>query len=420
MSISLISSELREIPRGVELLGLVGYGRGPAEQYVFRFPSSVEDQVSIDGNPWLALLLPLAFTLGENLRIQLPVDPKLLANARKIMEIWAGWDPRLRTVAIEAEAGGSQTPTRGRTGQFFTAGIDSFFTAGKFESDMHTVIDDFIFIHGYDIPLDNRQAWQAASENVLRISEALGKECILLATNLRATRWSETRWPELSHGAAIIGSGLALGSRYGQLVIPASWNDEDMRPWGSHPDIDTLFSTERTRVIHFGNRWTRSERTEWLVNSKLRDLAFAHLRVCSMDEEGRNCCACSKCLRTMVTFELLGVLPEASTFPDQADLLERIAHAYFDENERRLMDMIRDSARLLGREDVVSAIEAATARTQALNRLYRIPQLRALGFHFKRRFPRVWRAIRPLRTIASSLIGAVTHEGIRKKRDAVD
>jgi hypothetical protein len=420
MTISLIGSELRKVPQGVELLGLVAYGRGSEERYIFRFPSSVEGQISRDGNPWLVLLLPLAVTLAEALRIPLPVDPVLLANARKVMETWESWEPRLRPVPIEAEVGCVQAASLGRSGQFFTAGIDSFFTTVKFESETNTNIDDFIFVHGFDIPLDNQHAWKAASKNVLRISEALGKDCILFATNLRATRWGETRWPELSHGAAIIGSGLALESRYDQLIIPASWNDADLRPWGSHPNVDTLFSTQKTAVIHFGNQWRRTERTMWVASSNLRGLALAHLRVCSNDVGGQNCCRCGKCLRTMATLELLGVLAEATAFPDRRKMLDRIAHLYIDENERVLMGMIREDARLLGREDVSSAIDAALLYTQAIDRRYHIPQLRVLGFHIKQRFPRIWRLALPLRSFVKSLINPTESTSSRKERDAVD
>lgn len=408
MTITLVDSELAGQPEGIELHGLVNYGRNRNERYRFFLPEEATAQVNLGGDPWLVLLLPLAVALGEPLRIQLPVDEVLFANVSKVMAIWHSWDPELRPVPIEAALAPAAEPSQHRTAQFFTGGVDSFFTAAEYSADRNSSIDELLFIQGYDIPMSNKQAWETASGTILRSAQEMGKRALLLGTNLRETRWKEARWPEHSHGAAILGAGLMLETRYSRLVVPASWNDADLRPWGSHPLLDVLFSTSRTEIVHFGSRWTRLERTRRLVEGPLRELAIDNLRVCSEDRTGRNCCRCEKCLRTMATLELLGVLETASAFPDKAGWLDRIAHQYFDEDGQVLMAQIYDEAARRRRDDVRSAVAAGLARSVALDRRFHIAELETLNQRVKRRFPGLWRLLLPVRLLTKSVLARIT------------
>jgi hypothetical protein len=414
MTISLTAVELKPAGDGVELHGVVEYRGGRAEDYFFRFPGTLSVDLSSGGNPWIVVLLPLAVTLGETLHIGLPVDEVLCDNLRKAMQIWHSWDARLKPVPLEVDTLRSSARKQSRTGQFFTGGIDSFFAVGRFESDRGSKVDDLIFIHGYDIPLGNQRAWRSAADNVQRCSDALQKTCILPASNLRETRWSETRWPELSHGAALIGTGLMLEPRYGRLVLPASWDREESPFWGSHPDVDVLFSTSQTEVVHFGFDWTRAERTQWILQSRLRELALSRLRVCVEDPEGGNCGRCGKCLRTMATLELFDSLGEAKAFPEPSNLLVRLARLYYGQTDRIFIRQVRDLAGGLGRDDVRSAIEMGLRRTAALDRRYRIPQLQSLGLHVKRRYPRIWGAMLPMRVFAKLAIEWITNPARRR------
>src|SRR5512135_307798 len=127
----LLSARLAEAPlaRGrVRLVGDVVYDdRAGREEYWFEVSERHADRLSTSGNPWLACLLPLAASRGEALRVHLPVDPTLLANARRIIEVWASWG-RGRPIRIEAET--QPTPLGiavRQTGAFFSGGIDSFY-----------------------------------------------------------------------------------------------------------------------------------------------------------------------------------------------------------------------------------------------------------------------------------------------------
>jgi hypothetical protein len=82
-------------------------------------------------------------------------------------------------------------------------------------------------------------------------------------------------------------------------------------PWGSDPGIDYLLSTEGTQVMHHGSGFTRIEKTEAIAHW---EEIWDKLRVCIPDDGTVNCSKCEKCLRTMMTLDMLGVLERYSTF----------------------------------------------------------------------------------------------------------
>src|SRR5262249_28976707 len=101
----------------------------PAETYWFDVPERYAGGLSATGNAWLVCLAPLAATLGGPLRISLPVDRLLARNVGELLSIWTGWYPELRTVPLELEVSDRELEgTLGRTGAFFSGGIDSFYT----------------------------------------------------------------------------------------------------------------------------------------------------------------------------------------------------------------------------------------------------------------------------------------------------
>src|ERR1700730_13512489 len=127
--VSVRVAEAPSAPGRVRLLGDVVYDDRPreGESYWFEVPEKYAADLSVSGNPWLACLLPLAITRREPLRLCLPVDPLLLANASRLMRIWSRWYRRLSPVWIEAASRPTEPgPGVRETGAFFSGGIDSF------------------------------------------------------------------------------------------------------------------------------------------------------------------------------------------------------------------------------------------------------------------------------------------------------
>lgn len=350
----------------------VRYERGGSEEYWYDVPESHADELSRTGNPWLACLLPLAATLGERLSVPLPVDPILRTNAEQLLKIWKSWYPKLVEVPVDVEADVSPTERKPeRVGAFFSSGVDSFFTLLR---DRETAapserreIQDLITVWGFDIALDRPDAFARLRDRHVALADHLGKGFIDVATNIRETRWKESAWSQLSHGAALASVALSLGPRYSAVYIAGSSGHRRLRPWGSHSVTDPLFSTRDTTIINDGVAYLRTDKLELISGSQL---ALENLRVCWESWSDKNCGECSKCLRTMLALDLFGVLDKCTTLPHPSNLLEKVSRmdsSYFVTLGE--LEDLRKVAKDKRRQDVVHAIDTSMRRAKRRQRI---------------------------------------------------
>ncbi|HUM15194.1 MAG TPA: hypothetical protein VL086_05855 [Candidatus Nitrosotalea sp.] len=382
-------------PHRVRLSGHVRYDKGPvpSETYWFDVPVEYGDSLSRSGNPWLVCLAPLAATVGERLQIDDPVDPLLLKNVRGLVKLWKNWYPSLHLIPIEApnvapaEAAGPR-----RTGAFFSGGVDAFFTVLRHHQPTHSwdhiPIDDLIFVWGFDVPIDKPDAFDRTRHAMQSVAKELGKNLVLVATNLKTTRLeNDAEWGPLWHGSGIVSTGLALEKRYDRLVIASTYSYLNLAPWGSHPFSDPLLSTLGTRVIHDDASFSRTEKTELVARS---DMALRTLRVCWNTRSEQNCSNCNKCFRTMATLEVLGALERCPQFDRKRLTLDALSRLFSgDHNDVILLLEVRDLALQQGRGDIADAIDRSLARSRRMRKWV------ALALWLGRR-PYVWRWERPL------------------------
>ena len=125
MEVSMIDVRPGDAPDRVRLVARIRYmdSDAGAETIFLDVPEQLAGSLSQTGHPWLVLLLPLAATLGEPLRIHAPVDPVLLENCQTLLEIWRSWYPKLSDVEIDVPVSNSPVSTDGRTLAFFSGGI---------------------------------------------------------------------------------------------------------------------------------------------------------------------------------------------------------------------------------------------------------------------------------------------------------
>ena len=374
--------EVRDIdivasPNGKDLArirGEVRYETGSpgGEEYWLDVPKEHATELSTSGNPWLACLLPLAAHSGEALRIPLPVDAVLLANATRLMRIWSAWYPGTSVVAVEAPSASEQSdvaPTKGAA--FFSGGVDSFFTAARRRPlappAERAEVDDLITVWGFDIPLSNPEAFARLRSRHLVAAHELGKHLIPVATNLRSTRWREAQWSYLAHGAGLACIALFLERRFHTAYIAGSVGYRDLHPWGSHPATDPLFSTSRTAIVYDAVAYLRTEKIESIADNAP---AMHALHVCYESESDENCGKCNKCRRTMLVLDLCGALERCDAFPRRSIELRDVAR--FDCSHpfdfRELQD-IRKLAVAKGRKDVARAIDRSFRRTRRRQRV---------------------------------------------------
>jgi len=130
-------------------------------------------------------------------------------------------------------------------------------------------------IHGFDIPLENSDAFAVVRSNARRALESVGVPLVCVKTNWRdvACRNWENEFAAglaacLHQFAGIAGIGLVGSAEdYAHLHLP----------WGSNPITNGLLSGGALRIVTDGAGFTRSEKVALIARSPaFRD----NLRVC--------------------------------------------------------------------------------------------------------------------------------------------
>jgi hypothetical protein len=257
----------------------------------------------------LSLTLLPAMSQGAMLQVRGEVSPRLLAAVPRIMDLVCGWQPALHRVTLEDAVPRATVPAAGhRVGSFFSGGLDSFYTLLKHRD----TITDLIHIYGFQRQSRDVSLRQRTSDLVHRVAAQFGKNVIEIESDYRAFLAPYVSHTLLAHGASLATVGHLLGPDFKRIYIAASYHQDDLFPWGSHPDLDPLWSTESLDVVHDGCDATRVDKARLVAQS---DLAMQSLRVCHKNSrENLNCGRCEKCIRTMINLAAVGGLDRCSTF----------------------------------------------------------------------------------------------------------
>jgi hypothetical protein len=274
--------------------------------------------VSNTADAFLAAGLIPAMKVEGDLRIKGSVSPKLLRATATIQDIVTSWFPAYSSISIEAETlnNAESTDQRG-VGSFFSGGMDAFYTLLKHRDEITTII----FIHGFDIPLYNNTLRERASKSVKEVATEFGKVLIEIETNLPECLAKVSSWftpaGGFAHGAVMASIALLLSPQLKKVYVPSSNTYNDLSPWGSHPILDPLWSTEDVEIVHDGCEATRVKKAALIAQS---EIALKNLRVCLKPEDALNCGQCEKCLRCMANLRAVGALEHCNTFRHKLDL----------------------------------------------------------------------------------------------------
>lgn len=266
--------------------------------------------------------IPLLLSILQAMRWRRPIrvdgyiSPTLRSNIEQYMEVFADLHPRFKPVKISAittplnpPTTSTMAPTRPRVGTFFSGGVDSFYSFLKHRDE----ITDLVFIHGFDVGLNEQRLRVQASAMGDRLSKALGVRFIEIETNARLIQKRWGRWGPHAHGLGLASVGRSLAPYLSKLYIPGSFSEQEQIPWGTHPDLDSLLGDESIEFVHDQTSAKRTDKIEFISRFPA---ALEALRVCYKNPNGAyNCCVCEKCLRTMTTLYAVGALEKATTFP---------------------------------------------------------------------------------------------------------
>ncbi len=263
--------------------------------------------------PVLPTLLPIAMRARSPLTLPDAHDATAIANAHRAATTLSAWFPELLPVEIDAPAMPSTTSVANGVGCFFSGGVDSYYSV----LDRLDEITHLIFVQGFDIGIDDHALGAEVIDEARAAAAELGRQLIVVRTNIRALSDPHLDWGVHFHGAALAAVAQLLGNHLARVILPATYHRSELFPWGSHPELDPLWSSSTVTVVHHGEERTRPQKVAAIATSPV---AMAHLRVCWENRGGRyNCGECEKCVRTMINLRVVGALERCATLPHTID-----------------------------------------------------------------------------------------------------
>ncbi len=278
----------------------------------YRIPEEYKDSLTASCDPFVLETLFSAMRGSADLIVHGQVSPSLMANLEEFQLVWANWRPsRYQKIEIQADLETDQAHDHpGRAVMAFSGGVDSCFTAwrhrmGKAGRQLCN-LDAGVFIHGFDIPLNQTETFHRAAGNIRVILNSVGMEMIPIVHN------SKYLGEDLDdfHAAVLVSCLMILQNRFSIGLLASSVAYIHLLkayqlPFGSTPLTDWMLSSSRFSVIEDGAAHNRigkiAEISKWPE-------AMQHLRVCLSKvgmERDRNCCRCEKCARNILTFRVL-------------------------------------------------------------------------------------------------------------------
>jgi hypothetical protein len=111
---------------------------------------------------------------------------------------------------------------------------------------------------------------------------------------------------------------MALALGFQRMLVPSGGMLGELIPRATHPDLDPLFSTERTEILHYGF----ASRLQKVTRVAQSPDALRTVQVCRLNRSAQdtNCGRCEKCIRTMIHLHLLGKLDSVPGLFEEARL----------------------------------------------------------------------------------------------------
>ncbi len=294
-------------------------------------------------DPFLLGALPLALRHGDSVFAAGRVSARLLfalnsAVPAILAQSGAGFRPARVRVAQAVDYAPPPPYSRGvATG--FSGGIDSFCVLcdhlGPAVPPAHR-LTHLLYNNVGGFGTRGAAGYRQRHGGVVDCGRELRLPVIAVDSNLDELLGVETF--TLDHQFRNTAAALAVQSLLGTYLYASGYRYEDCfvrRPghlaaWD--PVLLPQLSTERLRVLSVGAEYSRVEK---IARVAAFEPSRRHLHVCVRSSERRNCSTCWKCARTLLTFEILGLL---DSFREAFDL-----HAYNAVRSRHIVEMLRSS-----------------------------------------------------------------------------
>jgi hypothetical protein len=248
----------------------------------YRVPEEFESHLTDSCDPFVLACLFTAMSESNEMIVHGATSPSLLGNLAEFQAAWVRWKPDVYgAVEIEAETEREEDgPAAANVAMVaFTGGVDSAFTvyrhgAGHCPRAFKRKIESGLFVHGFDIPLEQTTAFERAKLKAEQTLASLNVRLMTVSTNLHAMNF---QWDHC-HGAGLASCMTLLRKGFAEGLIASSFSYEDLvLPYGSNPVTDPLLGSRGFRIVHEGAGFSPAEKLEEIARWPH---AIENLRVC--------------------------------------------------------------------------------------------------------------------------------------------
>ncbi len=261
------------------------------------------------GDAFFIIGFALAYVLDENLDFENDISDDIKMKIPEMKKYYSFVDNQIQIRYRQK----SVTPYRiEKVAQFFSLGVDSFYTLLRSDDYDLPSADFLIFIQGFDIPIQKTEFLETVKKNVLDVASKTNSKAVFVKSNLREVTDHIIGWGQFHVCAlAAVGSLLPFSKIY---ISGETYQAED---WGLRYGADEVFSHEHLQFKLVAHNITRDIKIKSLRNSSQFDLFLKYVRTCWLNVLEKNvpynCTACQKCLRTMLVFIYYDI-PNPPTF----------------------------------------------------------------------------------------------------------
>jgi hypothetical protein len=342
------------------------------------WPEAYHDAKNINGDPALAMLLPIAMRLGENISFSDRISSELLINALEVMAVYEFYFPGYAIpVEIEAQSEILSVKPSGKTGSFYSGGVDSLFNIVEMErlNKLHNtpLVNDLWVVRGMDIDIDDQELWDRVYSRLQYIRNIKPELRVIdVHTNVRRLHHGIVGWEQMGFAPILAGISKCFSDVVDAVLIGSYGRHEEIIPHASTPLVDPLWGCNRQRIRHFTCRANRQGKINTIGNECPELLS--ELRVCWTNPKGSyNCGKCEKCLRTQLQLKVAGLLDECKSFDEPLSLenLRKIWLPFEKKNAYawKFWSDIAASCRDIGNPEYADVIEKKVRRAKLLSKI---------------------------------------------------
>lgn len=274
------------------------------------------------------LALPLAISTQEDLVFSGAITEEALAKVEAVQAYYH--EIAKRPIKVTAPVRHFKTIKSKKVGQFFTLGVDSFYTLCNFSSKSDPKQRQLIYVDGYDLPFFEKRFLEVIHHKIRRVAKDTSNKSIFIQTNIRQFSDRIIGWGRY-HVSALVAASTLLD--VGKIYI--SGESFEAQDWGLRFGVDTLYSTKKLQVKLVAHNVSREKKIRRILETAYSQLFLRSVRVCWENVRYTkllyNCSQCQKCIKTQLTFFALRVKKTPTFLPLRITDIEKIqlvGHVY--------------------------------------------------------------------------------------------